>query len=97
MKRWCFWLFPITVFLIAAIDYLMGEAASTLNGYEIIRRSLPAGISEYLPSVTPVYIIGQEFMGDWSLPWAWLLFMLWASLWSVVLCLVIRAISRTRA
>jgi hypothetical protein len=82
--------------IIALIDFFMGEAASTLNGYEIIRSSLPVGLAGALPTVTQNFIIGQEQMGDWALAWAWLLYLLWAALWSVLLCLLIRAARRLR-
>ena len=97
MKRWCLWLYPVTMFIIALIDYLMGEAASTLNGYEIIRLSLPVDQADVLPSVTHSFIIGQEQMGDWALAWAWLLFLLWTALWSMLLCLLIRSMRRLLA
>jgi hypothetical protein len=80
--------------IIALIDFFMGDGASTLNGYEIIRSSLPGGLADALPSVTQNFIIGQELMGDWALAWAWLLYLLWAALWSVLLCLLIRAARR---
>lgn len=97
MRRWCLWLYPVTMCIIALIDYFMGEAASTLNGYEIIRLSLPVDLAYAVPSVTHSYIIGQEQMGDWALAWAWLLYLLWAALWSALLCLFIRSTRRLLA
>jgi hypothetical protein len=78
-------LFLLILIVVAVIDYLMGTSAQALNAYEIIRRSLPEGLG--LREVTPVYIIGQERAGDWALAWAWLAYLCWAGLWTVILLL----------
>lgn len=71
--------------VIAIVDYLMGTSAQALNGYEIIRRSLPDRLG--LKEVTPVYILGQEQAGEWALAWAWLAYLCWAGLWTGILLL----------
>jgi hypothetical protein len=56
--RLLLWLQLIAMAIIAIVDYLMGEVAQTLNGYEILRRTFaePIGISLHKVAV-PGYLL----------------------------------------
>ncbi len=67
---------PLTMLLIAIIDYRLGATAQHINGYEILRRSFAIS----WPEVTERYIVGQEYFGRAALPWSWFVWALEASL-----------------
>jgi len=88
------WLEILALAIIAVVDYRMGEAAQTLNGYEILRRSfaLPFGIP--LPVVTENYILLQDAVAPFSLLWAWLLYLLWAFVFALPIFLLVKWLRR---
>lgn len=88
--RLLLWVQFLVLAVIAVVDYVMGEAAQTLNGYEILRRSvaLPLGIP--LPVVSERYILLQDAVAPFALAWAWLLYLLWALVFALPIFLLVR-------
>ena len=76
--------------IIAVIDYLMGDAAQVLNGYEILRRTFAQPFNIGLPVASESYILLQEETAPFSLLWAWLLYVLWACVFAGPLFLLIK-------
>jgi hypothetical protein len=88
--RLLLWLQLIAMAIIAIVDYLMGEVAQTLNGYEILRRTFAEPIGISLPKVTDSYILLQDRVEPFALAWAWLLYLLWAFVFAVPGFLVLK-------
>lgn len=84
------WLELIAMVVIAIVDFLMGDAAQTLNGYEILRRTFAEPIGLPLPKVTDRYILLQDRVEPFALAWAWLLYLLWALVFAVPLFLLLK-------
>jgi len=81
LSRWLLlWIELFAMAVIAFVDYLMGEAAQTLNGYEVLRRTFSEPLGIALPKVTDRFILLQDRVGPFALAWAWALYLLWALL-----------------
>jgi hypothetical protein len=66
--------------VIGIVDYIMGERAQALNGYEIFRRTFIEPLGVDAPVRSDLFIIKQESFGSFALVWAWFLYLLWASI-----------------
>jgi hypothetical protein len=70
----------VALVVIGIVDYIMGERAQALNGYEIFRRTFLTPIGVDAPVRSDLFIIKQENFGSFALVWAWFLYLLWASI-----------------
>lgn len=83
--------------IIAIVDYLMREAAQTLNAYEILRRTFLEPIGIDLPKVTDKFVFLQEQVQPFALAWAWLLYVLWALVFALPGFLLVKRLLRANS
>ncbi len=65
-------LYLVVLVAIVLVDYWLGPTAEYLNAYEIVRRTLWAGV----PSGSAGFLYRGELFGQFTLPVAWLAFLL---------------------